>query len=138
MKAERENEQQQLATGNSEVSIEPGEYSTLDNTQPNTTDPTEGHSIVGAGLRHMNPGKPILPDNHGVEHNSFTDLEPMHNIQKHEEIEEIKQEPAPTETATQYDPLVLAQLIELLQKQQQMSIPQGKCYQVRTNFNSFN
>ena len=50
----------------------------------------------------------------------------MHNTQNHEEIEEIKQDPAPTEPATQYDPLVLAQLIELLQKQQQMNMPQGK------------
>ena len=62
----------------------------------------------------------------------------MHNIQNHEEIEEIKQDPAPTEPATQYDPLVLAQLIELLQKQQQMNMPQGKGDYFRIDFNITN
>ena len=62
----------------------------------------------------------------------------MHNTQNHEEIEEIKQDPAPTEPATQYDPLVLAQLIELLQKQQQMNMPQGKGDYFRIDFNITN
>ena len=66
MKAETPLDEQQLASGG--VSIE--ECSTLDDTQPNETDPTE-HSIVGDGLRHMNPGKPISPDNHRVEKESI-------------------------------------------------------------------
>ena len=66
VKAETPLDEQQLASGG--VSIE--ECSTLDDTQPNETDPTE-HSIVGDGLRHMNPGKPISPDNHRVEKESI-------------------------------------------------------------------
>lgn len=84
-----ENEQMVDGGGSSGGSIVP-----LEHTQPNAADPKK--DIVDDGLRDVK-SEPQL-----------------HNTQA-DELEEIPNQPE----SSQYDPMVLAQLIELLQKQQQ-------------------
>ena len=92
--------------GNSDGSIVP-----LEHTQPNATDPKE--DIVDEGLRDVKSGKPNRLKR-GIYMIMSTEPQ-LHNTQTDEPIEQITNQPE----SSQYDPMVLAQLIELLQKQQQ-------------------